>query len=136
MGFSRRVYLLAECIWDISCTSHSFIPYSSPQNIHLSFRLLFPIPCLEKYHLSTSAWTKNQVVLLYQAGSSLPAFSHPEAVEMKIVELSIQDISRIPPETIPPKMFPCIHLVDEKVSCPKAWLNEGPPVIRLFHLEF
>lgn len=56
---------LAECIWDISCTSHSFISYSSPQNIHLSFPPLFPTPCLEKYHLSTSAWTKKQVVLLY-----------------------------------------------------------------------
>ena len=26
---------LTECTLDISCTSHSFIPYSSPQNIHL-----------------------------------------------------------------------------------------------------
>lgn len=106
------------------------IPHSSSENVHLTFPPLFHSPsrkipfiklCLEDFYKE-----------FYYTNLGCPILPCPSLKQQRCEHLFSQ--FRIYPgyHSYFPKIFHDIHLVTEKMLCPKAQLNEGLSVMRLF----
>lgn len=94
-----------------------------------SLSLLFPTLHPGKYHLSNSAWKTSTE--FYYINLGCPILPCPSLKQQRCEHLFSQ--FRIYPgyHSYFPKIFHYIHLVTEKMLCPKAQLNEGLSVMRL-----
>lgn len=131
LGNDQKVTLNSACLNVLGTLMYiTFILHSSPESVCLNFPPLFPSPIWENTLYWPLPRSLLQKVLLYQPELSHLAYSQSQAAEKWTTVLSIQGASRTP--HLFTQMFRHIHLVTEKVPCPKTQIKEGSSVTGFF----